>query len=245
MKRVLNRLNQLNLVLCSLVIITLMSGMVIAEDTTTGATGADVSKGQQLIDSIKNTPENPLDRTVTIPDYLKTPASIIFGVSENISLEVLIILLMVWIIFFVIMVNILKLVPLFDKEWTALLGAFALATLMGLTGAIKFAAEFFLGIGNLFEFLGRWSPGAIIFALVLVAAIFAVVSKILGIFRGMKREADIEKAKSKGAEIGAQLGFMKSMGNMFDFTNTTMHSAGSSTGRRVGSSISKLKSMRS
>ena len=221
-----------NVLLCCLLISALMgmliSGVYAAEDADVGAgtdadaaagTDADatsetgaVSKGQQLIDEIKNAPENPLDKTVSIPEYLRIPAGIIFGVSENISLEVLIILLMVWVIFFVIVLNVLKVIPspmnigstpLFENEWTALLGAFALATLMGLTGAIKFAAEFFLGVGNLFEFLGRWSPGAIIFALVLVAAIFAVVSKILGIFRGMKREADIEKAKNKGADIGA------------------------------------------
>ena len=125
---------------------------------------------------------------------------------------------MVWIILFVVVVNVLKLTPFFEKEWTALLGAFAITTLMGLTGGIKFAAEFFLGFGDLFEFLGRWGPGEIIFALVLLATIFAVASKILGILNAMKRQSELEGAKAEGARIGAELGFANSMRKMFNFT---------------------------
>lgn len=191
-----------------------------------GASGAIKEGAQNILNEVKSAPSEPLEKPVVIPSGLDVAAKVFLGVTSPVRIDILIISIMVFILLFIVVANALRIIPnpetgtgnLFGKSITIIPIAFIVTGLMGFGGVINFISKELIGFGNLFNFLGRLDPGAIIFALVLMFALFSVLSRVMSMLKSMRRAEELEKAKAEGAEIGAKLGFLSSMREMFNFT---------------------------
>lgn len=211
-----------------LAFVLVMASFACAEGEATNPTNNLKENAQGVVSEIKGaTSSEPFEKNVDIPSGLDIAARVFLGIKTNqVALDVLIISIMIFILFFIIIANALRIMPVpetgtgnsFEKNITIIPIAFIVTGLVGFSGAISIASRELIAFGNFFDFLGALSPGAIIFALVFIFAAFSVISKLMSFFRKMKRENELEKAKAEGAKIGQELGFLSSMKEMFRFT---------------------------
>tara|TARA_Y100000310_G_scaffold331416_2_gene404921 strand:+ start:965 stop:1558 length:594 start_codon:yes stop_codon:yes gene_type:complete len=175
------------LILFALLIFPLFTTLAIAAETDTEKT-----------DSKLNT---ALNADIQIPPELILPTKIVFGLNQddNISLSLFIILISTWILFFIVIYHILSVTPWFKEGWKLWLGSIAVTLLIAITGAIKSLANFYFNIGNIFEFLERWSAGAVFFAIILLALSGWLINKVTNI---MKTNMAIDEAEETGQNIG-------------------------------------------
>ena len=142
-------------------------------------------------------PKLDLSKPVVVPEYLQLPARIIFGIKEQIPIDLFIILIGVWFVLFLLVAEILKFMPFF-KGWTVWGVAFVLTSLGGMSGAIRSFAVFIFGLSS---FLERWpalSALAIIFAIVLIAIIGFVLKIVL---ESLRNNLKLEEAEEEGEKI--------------------------------------------
>jgi hypothetical protein len=148
--------------------------------------------------------EDVLEKELPIPETIQTVIRAVFGVEESqpITLSSLIIMIMLFIFFFLIIVSFVHLIEPF-QGWKGGGMAFIL-TIFG-ARAVKHLTYFLIYLGSFFEFLGRWSAGAIFFGVAFFGILTIILTKILRIIRrGMVRA----KAEMEGEKIGTELGFL-------------------------------------
>jgi hypothetical protein len=148
--------------------------------------------------------EDILEKEIQIPENLQLAARIVFGVKEQISVSLLVIMALLWAMVFVVLLSGTQLIDLF-KGWKAVGIAIILTTIGSASGVLKHIALLFLNIGDIFSFIGRWSPGALLFSAVVIGVVAFVLTKVL---RRVRRGIEKAAAEAAGEKIGTELGFL-------------------------------------
>jgi len=138
------------------------------------------------------------EQSIAIPDYLKIPAQVIFGIKGEITLQVFIILIALWFILLLLIKDILEFTPFFNGEIIPWLASIVITTLVAISGAIRSMAIFFLNFGNLFGILEGKAGLAIFVALVIVIILGYGLNKLLKILRN---SMELGKATQEGFSI--------------------------------------------
>ena len=137
---------------------------------------------------------NP-EKSITIPDGLKIPVQIIFGISGEITIQVFIVLIAVWIILFILIAQIITFTPFFKWAIIKWLSSFIIIILIAISGAIKSITILFLNLANLFGILEENAGIAIFIALMIAGILGYGLNKILKI---LKHHAGLEEASREG-----------------------------------------------
>ncbi len=151
--------------------------------------------------SFQQTSNSVLGKQIALPPGIDSLVKSVFKIQVNISLNYLIVLLALFIIFFLIIQRIALFVPLFHdaKSW---LFALIVTLLISITGSVKSAADFLFGFGGAFKALGEWAILQLIFIIVLLAIVFYAISIFLKYALDKFKEAAAEQAGYELATAG-------------------------------------------
>ena len=185
----------------------LISPLILAagEDETTLPTENSQEQIKEQLSALKGglneQTENVLEREIEIPKFLQFPLKIIFGTKDvyAITIERLIVLSAVWIIFFVLIKEILKLTPIFNEGWQNIIGPIIITILIAITGMIDKIVIFYSSLGNTFEWLEALGPFKIIVAIAIAMLIFFIghsTLKVLGVKLKLEK-AEVSKENIK------------------------------------------------
>lgn len=191
-------------VLVLLLLVLLVSPLILAANDTVNATKDGLSA---LRGGIDNQTINVLANEVTLPGFLRTPFKVVLGIEEKTTWQRIIIVFGVLIGVFLIMLDIIQLMPIFDSETVKVLASAAMTLLFSVTGALSMAAEFFFNLASFLDWTNSWAPLRIIIAIV-IAAVGVFVLK--GILHQLKDKIKIKTAHMSGQKIHEAVGDAKS-----------------------------------
>ena len=154
---------------------------------------------EDLSDKAKSTTTKAIEKEITLPTKLQIPARIIFGIKdkETMSIERLIVLFAIWLVFFLVMVDLLKFSTFSDEvRWVV---SFSMVVIMAVTGVINSLSSFAFGLGNSIKWME--GLGAIrIFLVIIVAA--AIMFGVRLLTSKIEEKRLLEKAEDTGAAAG-------------------------------------------
>ncbi len=146
-----------------------------------------------------------LAKEIVLPSAIQIPARIIFGIPESIKLEYLIVLLCLWMILFIILINVN--IMFFEKKWMSVAAGLIILILLSITGTTAKIAMFLFEIWNVFALFKDWSFLSLLISVVILAAIFLVAR----IFLKRARKAQLlESAEAEAQKTKAGLQVIQS-----------------------------------
>jgi Na+-transporting methylmalonyl-CoA/oxaloacetate decarboxylase gamma subunit len=158
-------------------------------------------KAKDVAGSLDERTEDVLAKEIDIPSSLKWPLRIILGIrEEEITLNYFAVLLSVWLMFLIVLYNILRIIPIFRGKWQPLLASILLNILLSTLGTMRSISIFFLNLGNAFVWLEKLGPFQI---LIFIAIMFliAYVTRIVTSF--ISKKSLLQKAEERGMNAAA------------------------------------------
>lgn len=156
-----------------------------------------------------------LEQQVVVPEQLQLIANILLGIREDtpLSFQQFIILVVCFIIFWLIVYDILSIIPFFEEGWRAGLGSFIVTALVGVSGGLRLFVIVVVDFATLFGLLTTVSGIiTIIISVIILLAILFFLNKLL---KGVKEKARIESAESRGFKAGAEIGLFSKIAKIF------------------------------
>jgi hypothetical protein len=194
----------------------LLSSFVIAANGTTGTdTGAaNISNLGGVASSAGQEVQSKLTQDVAIPSSLQFLSRILFGVKEGekIALNELIIMLAFTLVIFLVVYNLVAILPFFSgSAWKLWASSIIITLLVGVSGGIKDVSLFFAGLGAGIAILGKYPILRLIVSLAILGVILLTTTKVSNL---IKAKMEIEKARETGAAVkrGAESGKVLSEG---------------------------------
>ena len=167
-----------------------------------------------LLSAQSNTPQNKtalnitqtsnaeliLTKTVYITPALTILFNLIFGIKDQISLQLLIIIMVGWAALLLIIFEIFAFVPFINNMLMRILIAFIVNCLISLSGGLREGVNFLIFLIDWFNFFEKEETTFLGFvvALLIIGIIALGVSKILIIFR---KKLEEDKAYAKGTKV--------------------------------------------
>ncbi len=175
-------------------------------------------------DSIKNTSDfkekteekikedfSFLKNDVKIPDWLGNSADFIFQFEEDIGLSVLVILIAIFAMLFLVIQNIMKIMPFFDG-WKSWFASLFVTLLISISGAINSVTRFFFEIANFMGVLEKYGFLKIIFLIVLILIVIFTVKYVSDL---VKEKLGEENAEMSGIKAGTGKKILESTAESF------------------------------
>lgn len=199
------------LIFVILVLILLQNIFVYADDANinsaakTVATTTTTTTNQfsgNLVDvgrGVDNATEDVLLKSVSIPSVIQTPIKIIFGITEGISWQQLIVLLGVWIMVFIFVISGVEFIPFINKKILKIILAIAITCLISLSGVMNSIVTFFLDIAGFLKITQEYSVLKVIVAVVIAVLLILITT---GIMKKIKKKMIIDYAEVKGRQAG-------------------------------------------
>jgi large-conductance mechanosensitive channel len=136
---------------------------------------------------------------VQIPAVVQDIARLVFKLEgKSVDFSDLVILIVLWFFAFLIIKNLLEIVPFFGKGWKSWIGGIIATLLTSISGGITQGGFLILGIADSIKWLDK-SGGAKFAFVVLFLVIIGYA--ILFLLKMLKNKIDVEKAKETGASI--------------------------------------------
>jgi len=162
------------------------------EDTTSGV--------KKNFDDFRIGVNSGLEKEVQVPENLQIFARILFGIQGSIGISNFIILICLWIVLFILFLDILKFVPFFEGDIKPFIASFILTCLVSITGAITVFANFLLELANIFGILSRWSILRVVAAIIIVVLFFYGLKLLIDF---LNKRLIIERSDEGGLRIRA------------------------------------------
>ncbi len=142
-----------------------------------------------------------LERAIAFPGNTKNIVDTLFRFSteEPISVHLFILLLVIWGVVVLVLQQILRLVPFFEREWMSLAAAAIITSIASVAGAVRESALYLQGLGKGVQFLG--SSGILrltLIVVVLILAYYAVSRAVSALQRGER----VSSAEQTGFDAG-------------------------------------------
>jgi len=138
------------------------------------------------------------NNSINIPEGLKIPAQILFGINTEITVQVFIVLICVWIILWILLYKIVQFLPFNKNFFVDLLMSLVITCLAAISGAVRSISIFFLSLGNIFGILERWPAISIILAIAIAAGLFYGLSILI---KFLKEKRALGKAEKAGKNV--------------------------------------------
>ena len=197
-----------NLIIATILLTLLILPTAFAQDTPQNPNIQQ--QGQQqanaIASSFKDKSNQALSTEIGIPNWLKWPVKILFGVEQTLTISLLIMLIMWWVILVVLLKNLIEISPLPIKGALAWVASACMTILMGLIGVIKTLSLFLSGVGSNFSILEKLGAGAIFLSIGVLLLIAAIILKIIKHFKERIKD---EEASSEAGSIGRVIGMTR------------------------------------
>jgi len=185
-----------SLLFCLLIITALaLTTLILAEDANiaqvkevSGTIGSE-STDNQNSENLKDFSNDLLSKQIIIPDNLQSISRLVFGVTENLTLQDFIILTVLWIFLVLILQAILTIVPMFGDDWKSWIGAVIITLLISITGTLKQIKDVWFSFEWLTKLLHDWGLFNLIL-IILMLIVFAFGARKL--IHMMKHKAAVE-----------------------------------------------------
>jgi hypothetical protein len=192
-------------VILILVLFISMATIVQAQDNPDDGDRSDTlenpkEKLGELGEKAREETESKFNEAITIPSNLQLPARVIFGLKKDypITLQHLILLIAAWIIFFIIIKDVLKFFPILNGKIQNIIGSIVVTLIVAMSGGLRELVIFFFNVGDTLEWLAVLGPFQIILWLVVLIAIFIVLRIVLDF---IKRKLKLGVAEGKADSV--------------------------------------------
>jgi hypothetical protein len=192
-------------VILILVLFISMATIVQAQDNSEDGDKSDTlgdpkEKLGELGEKAREETESKFNEIITIPSNLQLPARIIFGLKEDhpITLQHLILLIAAWIIFFIIIKDVLKFFPILNGKIQNVIGSIVVTLIVAISGGLRELVIFFFSVGDTLKWLEALGPFQIILWLLVFVAIFIVLRIVLDF---IKRKLKLGVAEGKADSV--------------------------------------------
>lgn len=177
------------------------------------------------IDNINSIPKNisannfkaatnvALDKQIDLPDWTQVIARILFGVEDKITLSKFIILLAVWIMLFLMILNIVKIMPFFKEGPIKVIASITITIIIAITKVMITLSNALLSFASSLKFFQDWSAGALFFSIFVVLVVFFIIIKISN---KISTKMQIGEAEGAGLEAGKGLSIMRVVSKVFN-----------------------------
>jgi len=182
-------------VLLLLILIISLVSSVIAEESSVVSdvkkTGEKVQENTQGIEGAGDQVNKVLEGNVEIPSGFEFIASL-FGISKAIELRFLIVLLCLWIVFFLIVHQVLKFTPFFGEGWQSWVGGVVITMIVAISGGFRESAYFFFRFGETLGVMRGSSLFQLLLSVVFILILFFALSKLSKMMSRAKKKAEME-----------------------------------------------------
>ncbi len=162
--------------------------------------------------SFKTATNQALNKEIALPDWADIIARVLFGVENKITLSNFIILAAIWLMLFLMIFNIIKLMPFFKGNAAKLIASICITLIIAISKVMITLSGQLLSFVSSFKFFKDWSAGALFFSIVLVVVVFFFLIKILSkIGDKVELGADV----TAGNEAGTGLGMLRVISRVF------------------------------
>jgi len=149
--------------------------------------------------------DKKLEKEVPLPEFLQPIAKFLFGIPEESTIKLFIIALMIWIIFLIVFIDIMRMFSPFTSSTSITIGIL-LAVMIALTKVNTNMASMLID----FTDKNQWGIAGFI-GIVAIAVILAII--IRKIKKPFMRRKGIEKAEKVGDDVGEILSFWQRLKN--------------------------------
>jgi hypothetical protein len=160
-------------------------------------------------ETVRTSTNEIVEKEIEVPESLKVPARIIFGLKpgDKLDISILITMICLWIFLVLLLSKTLELTPFFEngKSW---LGAILITGIIGVSGSIKSVTVLWLDLGNIFGVLEKWGAFKLGFVIIFLFSIFFGLNYVLKILKDKKI---IEESMGKGTEAGLGMAQLSAM----------------------------------
>lgn len=145
-----------------------------------------------------------IEKPIAIPEFLKALSGIFIGIgqTQEISLKLLIIITALWVIVFILILQLIRFIPGLNNAGLQYLLSFVITSLIGATGFIVnlTTSFFYLGIiKKIFSLTNKFSFLALLSFVVIFGLLALAVSKLISL---VKKQVELSITKSKGERLG-------------------------------------------
>jgi len=142
-----------------------------------------------------------LEKDVEIPEGLELFARVFLGVKpeQPITWPELSILIACFLIFFFVFKDVMDMIPFFETKARAIVGAFIVVSLVGISGGFMLLMSFLIDLGSLFGFLTAHPLLTLFFVFIILLVIMFLSMTVLKV---IKRKISLEIAEAEGEEEG-------------------------------------------
>ncbi len=195
-----------------IVFLLLFVSLVHAEDAVANETATsivNVSEGIKNVTSgIYEQSNNALEQKVALPENFAFIGSL-FGVKGDVDLRQVIVLLCLWLLMFLILRQVLEIVPFFGEGWQSWAGGASITTIAALSGGLNEMANFFFSLGGFFGTIRNQSLFQLALSLIVLLAFYTIMSKIM-------HKVVKESRKAKAEALGETLNRGAKSANVFN-----------------------------
>jgi hypothetical protein len=160
-------------------------------------------------ETVRTSTNELVEKEIEVPESLKVPARIIFGLKpgDKLDISILITMICLWIFLVLLLSKTLELTPFFEngKSW---LGAILITGIIGVSGSIKSVTVLWLDLGNIFGVLEKWGAFKLGFVIIFLFSIFFGLNYVLKILKDKKI---LGESMGKGTEAGLGMAQLSAM----------------------------------
>jgi|WetSurMetagenome_2_1015567.scaffolds.fasta_scaffold192044_2 hypothetical protein len=129
------------------------------------------------VSGLTQTTNDALEKEVKIPENLQLFAKIIFGLTDEVTFQVLIISIAVWLFLLIFLHSLLDIMPFFSG-WKSWLGGVLVMILIGISGGLTLAIQVLMDFSHIFGALSKNSILSLIFSLIFIAIVSFIMMKL-------------------------------------------------------------------
>lgn len=169
------------------------------------------SQGVESLRGIAEKADSLTEKEIIISETIKPFLEYGLGIKSPTTISNLVIYTSLWILFFFTFSNMMYSFSPFSKT-TATVTSLVLVILLSTIGLIRILTEGLLSLSRSIKFIDEWSSGALATIVVLVIIALILIQRVIKYFR---EEKELENAREKGIQIGADMAMIGWIKKMF------------------------------
>jgi hypothetical protein len=187
------------LVIFSILFLVLSLSLIYAQETeiqqTSSTTQPDV--GQNLktnLEKVGDVTESIMDKEISLPEPFDRIFQVLFNLEKTPTLQEFILLLGGFIVLFLIIIDVLGLIHIFDKPLIRYASAFIIVALVSISNGLDLFRLWVISLLNMFN---SWVASTLALVISIVLIFF-----VLKLLKKAKEQSEIAKSEAEGMEAG-------------------------------------------
>jgi len=185
----------------------------------------------------KEKTNSALNKSVEIPENLKLPAKILFGLEEDMPFSRFVVYLMFWLFVFLIIFQVVKIMPFFKEGVIKFIAALAISVLAGNLGGIEAVVNLYYDL-SISKLIDATSPGAFFFAVVVILVGYYLIRKAIS---KLSTSLELGEIESSAVQAGTGYRILRIISSTFGGGSSLSSSSSKSSRIKTSRSTSSAK----